>query len=148
MSTEATTNKKVKLTLSDILSLDIELSGFVNPETKETVFKGLLAQDLSLVTKFKLSELRDTIAPHKKNVEDLKNEIIKSKGEEKDGAVSIPIMKDDKLNPLFIEFQEEYNKLLAEEKKIEVPNFNINDFNITTTESYDVFFKILKDSKK
>jgi hypothetical protein len=140
-------NKKVKLTLSDILGLDIELSGFVNQESGEQMIKGLLAQDLSLVTKFKLSELRDTIAPHKKNIEDLKNEIIKSKGEEKDGAVSIPIMKDDKFNPVFLEFQQEYNTLLAEEKEIEVPNLKIEDFNISTIENYYVFFKLLKEAK-
>jgi hypothetical protein len=56
---------KVKLALGEILDLDIELSGFVNPETGEKVLNGLLSQKLSLITKFKLSELRDLIAPLK-----------------------------------------------------------------------------------
>lgn len=138
---------KVKLTLGEIIDLDIELSGFVNPETGEKVLNGLLSQKLSLITKFKLSELRDLIAPLKKNVEDLKNEIIKAKGEEKDGGISIPMMINDVVNPVFIEFQEEYNKLLSEEKELEVSEFKIKDFDIVTNESYNTFFKIIKAQK-
>jgi hypothetical protein len=138
---------KVKLALGEILDLDIELSGFVNPETGEKVLNGLLSQKLSLITKFKLSELRDLIAPLKKNVEDLKNEIIKAKGEEKDGGISIPMMINDVVNPVFIEFQEEYNKLLSEEKELEVSEFKIKDFDIVTNESYNTFFKIIKAQK-
>jgi seryl-tRNA synthetase len=135
---------KVKLTLGEILNLDIELSGYVNPENGEQILNGLFSQELSLVTKFKLSELRDLIAPLKKNVEELKNDIIKSKGEEKDGTVSIPMMIDDVVNPVFLEFQEEYNKLISEEKELEISEFKIEDFDIVTNESYNTFFKIIK----
>jgi hypothetical protein len=135
---------KVKLTLGEILNLDIELSGYVNPENGEQILSGLFSQQLSLVTKFKLSELRDLIAPLKKNVEELKNDIIKSKGEEKDGTVSIPMMIDDVMNPVFLEFQEEYNKLISEEKELEISEFKIEDFDIVTNESYNTFFKIIK----
>jgi hypothetical protein len=135
---------KVKLTLGEILNLDIELSGYVNPENGEQILNGLFSQELSLVTKFKLSELRDLIAPLKKNVEELKNDIIKSKGEEKDGSVSIPMMIDDVVNPVFLEFQEEYNKLISEEKELEISEFKIEDFDIVTNESYNTFFKIIK----
>ena len=135
---------KVKLTLGEILNLDIELSGYVNPENGEQILNGLFSQELSLVTKFKLSELRDLIAPLKKNVEELKNDIIKSKGEEKDGSVSIPMMIDDVMNPVFLEFQEEYTKLISEEKELEISEFKIEDFDIVTNESYNTFFKIIK----
>ena len=135
---------KVKLTLGEILNLDIELSGYVNPENGEQILNGLFSQELSLVTKFKLSELRDLIAPLKKNVEELKNDIIKSKGEEKDGSVSIPMMIDDVMNPVFLDFQEEYNKLISEEKELEISEFKIEDFDIVTNESYNTFFKIIK----
>jgi hypothetical protein len=84
------------------------------------------------------------IAPLKKNVEDLKNDIIKSKGEEKDGTVSIPMMIDDVVNPVFLEFQEEYTKLISEEKELEISEFKIEDFDIVTNESYNTFFKIIK----
>lgn len=135
---------KVKLTLGEILNLDIELSGYVNPENGEQILSGLLSQKLSLITKFKLTELRDLIAPLKKNVEDLKNDIIKSKGEEKDGTVSIPMMIDEVVNPVFIEFQEEYGKLLSEEKELEISELKIEDFDIITNESYNTLFKIIK----
>jgi hypothetical protein len=135
---------KVKLTLGEILNLDIELSGYVNPENGEQILSGLLSQKLSLITKFKLTELRDLIAPLKKNVEDLKNDMIKSKGEEKDGTVSIPMMIDEVVNPVFIEFQEEYSKLLSEEKELEISELKIEDFDIVTNESYNTFFKIIK----
>ena len=135
---------KVKLTLGEILNLDIELSGYVNPENGEQVLSGLLSQKLSLITKFKLTELRDLIAPLKKNVDDLKNDMIKSRGEEKDGLVSIPMIIDDVMNPVFLEFQEEYTKLLSEEKELEISELKIEDFDIVTNESYNTFFKIIK----
>lgn len=135
---------KVKLTLGEILNLDIELSGYVNPENGEQVLSGLLSQKLSLITKFKLTELRDLIAPLKKNVDDLKNDMIKSRGEEKDGVVSIPMIIDEVVNPLFIELQEEYSKLLSEEKELEISELKIEDFDIVTNESYNTFFKIIK----
>jgi hypothetical protein len=54
------------------------------------------------------------------------------------------MMIDDVVNPVFLEFQEEYNKLISEEKELEISEFKIEDFDIVTNESYNTFFKIIK----
>lgn len=139
---------KVKLTLAEILNLNIELSGLNNPETGEIILNGLLSQELSLVTKFKLSELSDEISPIVSNIDKLRDGLIKKRGTEKDGLISIEkFIGDNKLNPVFLEFQDEYNKLLSKEKEIEVFEFSIEEFNIKTSDRYDFFFKLLKTIK-
>jgi hypothetical protein len=136
---------KVKLTLGDILGIQTELKGLINQETGEKIFSGLLSQDLSLVTKFKLSDLSDELSPIVANVDKLREELIKEKGTEVNGAISIErFINDTEINPVFIEFQEEYNKLLSEQKEIDVYEFSINEFDIKTSERYDSFFKLLK----
>jgi hypothetical protein len=136
---------KVKLTLGDILGIQTELKGLINQETGEKIFSGLLSQDISLVTKFKLSDLSDELSPIVANVDKLKEELIKEKGTEVNGAISIErFINDTEINPVFIEFQEEYNKLLSEEKEIDVYEFSIDEFDIKTPERYDYFFKLLK----
>lgn len=143
---------KIKLNLGEILSLHAEVGGLSNSLNGEVFIKGLLSQDLSLVTKFRLSELLDTLGKHKSNVDKLYEEIVKSKGEEKDGQYSISHTikvkgKDgkevDQPNPAFLEFQKEYQNLLNEEKELDVYEFKIEDFDIKTEERYDTFFKVL-----
>jgi hypothetical protein len=142
----------LKLKLSEVLELHAEIFGFSNKSTGEVIIKGLLSQDLSLVTKFRLSELGDSLSKHKLNVDKLHDEIVISKGEKKDDGYLIAHtikVKDldgkenDVINPAFLEYQKEYQDLLNEEKDIEVYDFNIEDFDIKTTDRYDTFFKVL-----
>lgn len=154
---------KITLSLEEVYTLDVEIGGAKNPQTGEQEFKGLLNQELSLVTKFKLSDTKDRISSHKKNVDSLREELIKTLGEEdkESGQVSLPmttnkvdakgkLVKDDdgklikELNPNFIEFNEKFNELLKETVELELPDFKIQEFDIKTSEKYDVFFKLLK----
>lgn len=157
-------SKKIKLSLSDIYSLEIEISGASNPENGNLMIKGLMNQKLSLVTKFKLSEIKEVVSVHKKNVDSLREELIKKLGDEtKDGGFSLSPMivkldkkgkevKDEKgnptmeINPKFLEFNSEMEKLLKEEREISIPDLSIEDFNIETDEVYTVFFKLLTPS--
>ncbi len=143
----------LKLKLGEILELQGEIVGISNQSTGEVLIKGLLSQDLSLVTKFRLSELLDTLDKHKKNVDKLYEELIKSKGEQKDDqyliSTTIKVInaesgkESDIANPAYLEFQKEYQELLNEEKEIEVYSFQIENFDIKTTDSYNTFFKLL-----
>lgn len=144
---------KVKLTLDEIYGLSSEVSGISNTQTGERITKGLLGQELKLVTKFKVSELRDVLTPHVKNIDTLREELIKKLGtaDEARGQYFIPhtIKEGDDnvmVNPNFIEFNNSFDTLLKEERELEVPEFKIEDFDFKTEENYDVFFKLLKSS--
>lgn len=144
---------KLKLTLDEVYQLSLEISGITNTQTGEKISKGLLNQELNLVTKFRLSELRDILVPYVKNIDTLREELIKKLGtiDEATGSMSLSYTikeGDDNVivNPKYIEYDNSMSALLKEEVEIEVPEFKIEDFDIKTDESYNVFFKLLKCS--
>lgn len=158
---------KTKLSLGEIYALEGELNGTRNQETGEVVTKGLLGQKgLNMKIRYYLSDLSEVATAEKKKIDALKDELIIKLGvAEEGGRVSLPTLikqKDEEgnevlneagesamiLNPAFIEFNEEMNKLVAEEKELSVYPFTIDDFNVETDESYPVLFKLMKSLKE
>ena len=148
--------EKISLKLFEFYNLDSELSGVTNQQTGEKVSAGLLAEKLKLTTKYWLTELAKKVAAEKTTVETLKEELIKKHGEaDETGNISIPmyidIVKDEegnivdgKNNPKFIEFQNEFNALLQEEKELEYKPVNLNELeNIESDGNYPTFFKLV-----
>lgn len=149
-------NKKTtSLTLREIYELEAELSG-LTMEGKVLV-EGLINQKISLVTKYYLNKLVTILKEEKKIVDDLKNEMIRKYGTEKeDGMIVIePFIvtteeaedgsKVEKRvqNENFVKFSEEYSKLLEQVKDVEHYTFDINEFSkIETTDNYNMFFKL------
>lgn len=151
--------EKVTLKLSEFYQLEAELNGVVNQRTGEVLAKGLLAEKLKLSTKYWLVELAKKIAAEKEAVEKLKEELIKKHGEEDEaGGIGIPVytnvVKDEEgnivsqdINPKFVEFQNEFNALLQEEKEVEHKGFKLSDFESIESEGvYGTFFKLIKVS--
>ena len=139
----------IKLTLQEIYKLDSELNGFINPSTGETLSLGLLNEKLNLVTKYWLTDLSKHVNVEKIVIEDLKAELVKKYGDkDENGNFEIPIWIDDnksKFNPSYIQFQEEFNTLLQEEKEIEYHEFKLDDFkNIETSNNYIIFYKLIQ----
>lgn len=139
----------IKLTLQEIYKLDSELNGFINPSTGETLSLGLLNEKLNLVTKYWLTDLSKHVNVEKIVIEDLKTELVKKYGDkDENGNFEIPIWIDDnksKFNPSYIQFQEEFNTLLQEEKEIEYHEFKLDDFkNIETSNNYTIFYKLIQ----
>jgi hypothetical protein len=157
---------KTTLTLGEIYALESEVSGSVNQQTGEKTLKGLLSQQISLLQKYWLTDLAEDLAKHKKNVDNLRNELIQKHGEPvQDGGISIlvsidkldeegtPVLNEEGkpvkvLNPKFQEFNNEMEKLFAETNEIEHYPFKIEDFDFKTDESYSVFFKLMKPKKE
>lgn len=154
------------LTLGEIYTLESELAGVVNQQTGEKTVKGLLAQQISLLQKYWLTDLADELAKHKKNVDNIRNELIQKHGEPTaNGGMSISVTidkTDDEgnkvldengapvkvMNPKFQEFNEQMENLFAETRNIEHYPFKIEDFDFKTDETYAVFFKLLKPKKE
>lgn len=149
--------EKVSLKLFEFYNLEAELNGVVNQQTGEAVTKGLLNEKIKLTTKYWLTDLAKKVGEEKQSVEKLKEELIKKHGEtSEDGAVSIPmyinIVTDEQgevtsrdVNPKFIEFQNDFNKLLQEEHELEHKAFSLEDFeSVESDGNYSTFFKLIK----
>ena len=139
----------IKLTLQEIYKLDTELNGFINQSTGEMLSFGLLREKLNLPTKYWLTDLTKRTSLEKSTIDNLKLELIKKYGtKDKDENFEILVWIDDnksKFNPLYIQFQEEFNTLLQEEKEIEYHEFKLDDFkNIETSNNYTIFYKLIQ----
>jgi uncharacterized protein (UPF0216 family) len=152
--------EKISLKLYEFYNLDSELNGVMNQQTGEKISAGLLAEKLKLTTKYWLTELSKKVAAEKAGVESLKEDLIKKHGEaDETGNISIPmyidIVKDEegkivdgKNNPKFIEFQDEFNALLQEEKELEYKPVNLSELeNIESDGNYPTFFKLVAVSE-
>ena len=149
--------EKVSLKLFEFYNLEAELNGVVNQQTGESVTKGLLNEKIKLTTKYWLTDLAKKVGEEKQSVEKLKEELIKKHGDtSEDGAVSIPmyinIVTDEQgevtsreVNPKFVEFQNDFNKLLQEERELEHKAFSLEDFeSVESDGNYSTFFKLIK----
>lgn len=148
--------EKVTLKLFEFYNLEAELNGIVNQQTGEPVSKGLLNERIKLTTKYWLTELSKKVIEEKTSVEKVKEEMIKKYGDiDETGSVSIPmyldVQKDEtgkiiagKINPKYTEFQEEFNKLLQEEKELEYKPLLLSDFETVESDAnYSTFFKLV-----
>jgi hypothetical protein len=149
--------EKVTLKLHEFYSLAAELNGVVNNQTGEVLSKGLLAEKIKLSTKYWLTELTKKVTAEKEAIEKLKEDLIKKHGtEDENGGVSIPMyinivtneegeVTSRDINPKFVEFQNEFNALLQEEKEVEYKEFKLADFDSVESEGvYVTFFKLVK----
>lgn len=142
--------EKTTLKLIQFFALDAELNGVRNQENGEVIVKGILSEKLPMYVKYWLTDLSKKAAEEKKACEELRNEMIKKYGEEKDGTVSISVMIKDEdgnnvQNPQLIEFEKEYNELLNQEKEIEYKQLSIDDFaKVETDENYPILLSLIK----
>ena len=149
--------EKVSLKLYEFYNLEAELNGVTNQQTGEVTSKGLLAEKLKLTTKYWLSDLSKKASAEKEAVEKLKEELIKKHGEtDENGSISIPmyinIVTDEEgeivsreANPKFVEFQNDFNTLLQEERELEYHAFKLEEFeNVETDGNYNTFFKLIQ----
>lgn len=148
---------KITLKLGQILQLESEINGFVNPQTGKEVLLGFRKHKLPLKTKYWLSELGDRLSAERKSVETLRDDIIQKHGED-DGKGGIQIgvfieQKDEsdkvisrELNPKYVEFQNEFNALLSEDKEIEYTPLTMEDLDRVgeTTDDYNLLFMLVQ----
>lgn len=148
---------KVTLKLYEFYNLDAELNGVVNQQSGEVVSKGLLSEKIKLTTKYWLTDLAKKVAEEKKAVEALKEDLIKKHGEtDETGNISIQqylnIVRDEEgkpvsadINPKYVEFQNDFNSLLQEERELEHKPFKLDEFdNVETDGVYTTFFKLIE----
>ena len=149
--------EKSSLKLHEYYSLEAELNGVVNQQTGQVVSKGLLGEKIKLTTKYWLTDLAKKAVAEKEAIEKIKEELIKKHGEaDEQGGISIPMyinvvtneegqVTSREINPKYVEFQNEFNTLLDEEKEVEHHAFKLEDFeSVESDGNYQVFFKLIK----
>ena len=149
--------EKITLKLYEFYNLEAELNGVTNQQNGEVTSKGLLAEKIKMTTKYWLNDLVKKVVTEKEACEALKQELIKKHGEaDEQGNVSIPmyvnIVTDEEgqtvsreINPKFVEFQNEFNAVLNEDKELEYKGFTLEEFeNVESEGKYDTFFKLIK----
>jgi hypothetical protein len=143
-----------KLTIDQILQLDAEINGFTNPQTGDVVYEGFVKQPLSILLKYELTELSNTLKEEREKVDSLRNELIEKYGESnEDGSIQIsPTIEEKKgkktetvRNPKYVEFVEEYNKLLQKEIEVSHPEITKEDLKDAgkTKDQYNILFKLV-----
>jgi hypothetical protein len=139
----------IQLSLQEIYKLDSELNGFANQETGEILSLGLLSENLSLPTKYWLTNLAKRTLSEKSIINQLKEDLIVKYGtKDKNDNFEIPVWTDEtktNFNPLYVQFQEEFNGLLQEVKEIEYHEFKLEEFNdVKTSDNYIIFYKLIQ----
>ena len=153
--------EKITLKLGDVLQLESEINGYIEPQTGEQVFEGFSKQNLSIILKYELSDFSTELKGERTKVEALRDELIKKYGEEDgNGGVLVKMyneVKDDEgnvtgkvVNPQYIEFDNEYGVLLNQEIEIEYPEITKEDLKEAgkTKDKYQVLFKLIKKESK
>jgi len=149
--------EKITLKLGDVLQLESEINGYVEPQTGEQVFEGFSKQNLSIILKYELSDFSTTLKSERTKVETLRDELIKKYGEDDgNGGILVKMyneVKDEEgnvigkvINPQYVEFDKEYGVLLNQEIEIEYPEITKEDLKDAgkTKDKYQVLFKLIK----
>jgi hypothetical protein len=151
--------EKIELTLDEILKLKAEIYGTQNQQTGEQLTEGLLKQEIPHSVKYWIHKVGDVASAEETIVNKLRDELILKHGEtDENGNTGISISVDAgvetaedgtekklfKVNPKFIEFQQELEAILLQKKEIEYKPFTLADFDkMTTKEDYPTFNKMI-----
>ena len=148
---------KITLKLGDVLQLESEINGYVDPQSGEQIYEGFSKQNLSIILKYELSDFSTTLKSERSKVEALRDDLIKKYGEEDgNGGIMVKMrneVKDEEgnvtgsvINPKYIEFDKEYGVLLNQEIELEYPEITKEDLKDAgkTKDKYHVLFKLIK----
>ena len=135
--------EKISLKLYDFYELDLELSN-------------LLSESIKMSTKYWLIDIAKKVATEKATCESIKQELVRKYGKEdeegnflmtryinqtnEEGEVIL-----SEINPKFVEFQNEFNSVLMEERELEHKEFNLSDFEtVVSPNTYTTFYKLVR----
>jgi hypothetical protein len=144
-----------KIKLFEFYNLDVDLNGRVNQQTGQKIATGILDEKVSLVAKYWLTQLANTVKAEVALLDAQRDELIKKYGtEDGDGGVSLApsiVEKDEsgveirKPNPKFLEFNQEFNELLSVEKEVSYAPIKLSDLaNIESENNYATLFKFIE----
>jgi hypothetical protein len=115
--------------------------------------KTILSEKLTILTRYKLSDIKKTIDSLVQTGNETKDELIKQFGDTgEDGQITLKVFEDEetkKVNPKFQEFIKEWNQVLETEKELIYTPIKLDMIeNIQTDKPIEVIFKLLEGAHK
>jgi hypothetical protein len=135
--------QKTSLKLYDFYELDLELSN-------------LLSESIKMSTKYWLIDIAKKVATEKATCESIKQELVRKYGKEDEEGNFLMTryinqtneegeVISSEINPKFVEFQNEFNSVLMEERELEHKEFNLSDFEtVVSPNTYTTFYKLVR----
>jgi hypothetical protein len=135
--------EKISLKLYDFYELDLELSN-------------LLSESIKMSTKYWLIDIAKKVATEKATCESIKQELVRKYGKEDEEGNFLMTryinqtneegeVISSEINPKFVEFQNEFNSVLMEERELEHKEFNLSDFEtVVSPNTYTTFYKLVR----
>ena len=74
--------EKITLKLGDVLQLESEINGYVEPQSGDQIYEGFTKQNLSIILKYELSDFSTTLKTERTKIDSLRDELIKKYGED------------------------------------------------------------------
>jgi hypothetical protein len=136
--------KKIKL--SEFYQTYNEINGIIDQQTGNKINSGLKDNKLSIPARFWLDELNTIITTEKTKIDKFRDELVTKYGEAGDnGSINIKMNNEDgSVNQKYIDFQNEINTFLNEEKEIQYTPLKLSDYaNISTDVDYKMIFKFM-----
>lgn len=139
--------EKIKLTLGQVLELDAELNGYINPQTEEKVFDGFLKQNISMLVRYRMSTLVNNVAAEKATIDKMRDELVTKHGEQTEAGYNVVLrLESGEINPKFLDFQREYSEVLTETTEIEYKPLASKDIEeVITTDNYNILLKLIQE---
>ena len=135
--------EKISLKLYDFYELDLELSN-------------LLSESIKMSTKYWLIDIAKKVSTEKATCESIKQELVRKYGKEDEEGNFLMTryinqtneegeVISSEINPKFVEFQNEFNSVLMEERELEHKEFNLSDFEtVVSPNTYTTFYKLVR----
>lgn len=139
--------EKIKLTLGQVLELDAELNGYINPQTEEKVLDGFLKQNISMLVRYRMSTLVNNVAAEKATIDKMRDELVTKHGDQTEAGYNVALrLESGEINPKFLDFQREYSEVLTETTEIEYKPLAPKDIEeVITTENYNILLKLIQE---
>jgi hypothetical protein len=141
--------KNITLNLGEILQLESEINGSINQDGQVT-YIGFLRTNLPILLKYDLMSLSEYLLNERKKIDTLRDSLVLKYGkkDENDMTKLEPIFEENGIkviNPKYVEFNEEYKKLLNQEIEITYPEITKDDLKNAgnTTDNYKILFKLI-----
>jgi hypothetical protein len=139
--------EKIKLTLGQVLELDAELNGYINPQTEEKVLDGFLKQNISMLVRYRMSTLINNVAAEKATIDKMRDELVTKHGDQTEAGYNVALrLESGEINPKFLDFQREYSEVLTETTEIEYKPLAPKDIEeVVTTDNYNILLKLIQE---
>lgn len=139
--------EKIKLTLGQVLELDAELNGYINPQTEEKVLDGFLKQNISMLVRYRMSTLVNNVAAEKATIDKMRDELVTKHGDQTEAGYNVVLrLESGEINPKFLDFQREYSEVLTETTEIEYKPLASKDIEeVITTDNYNILLKLIQE---